>query len=77
MEKYKKIIILRVFLLSVLALFAVGLGIYDVFWATSEVKSSGIFEFQCGITAALGILALVTIIRYRKALRSEKELKIQ
>ncbi len=77
MDKYKKIIIIRVFLLSVLALLAVGLGIYDVFWAAAEVKSSGIFEFQCGITTALGILALVMIIRYRKALRSEKELQIQ
>ena len=77
MEKYKKGIIIRVFLLSVLALLAVGLGIYDVFWATDEVKASEIFEFQCGITTALGILALIMIIRYHKTLRSEKELQIQ
>ena len=77
MEKYKKSIIIRVFLLSILALLAVGLGIYDVFWATDEVKASEIFEFQCGITTALGIFALIMMIRYHKTLRSEKELQIQ
>lgn len=70
METYKKIIIVRMFLLSMMALLAVGLGIYDVFWATAEIKASEIFEFQCGITTALGILALIRIIRYRKALRN-------
>ena len=77
MEKYKKSIITRIFLLSVLAMLAVGLGIYDVFWATAEIKASEIFGFQCGIITALGIFALITIIRYRKTLRNEKELQIQ
>lgn len=77
MEKYKKIMIVRMFLLSILALLAVGLGIYDVFLATAEIKASEIFEFQCGITTAFGILALLRIIRYRKALRNDKELQIQ
>lgn len=77
MEKYKKVIIIRVFLLSILVLLAVGLGIYDVFWAAAEVKASVIFGFQCGVTAALGILTLIRIILYRKVLRNEKELKIQ
>lgn len=48
-----------------------------MFWATEEVKASEIFGFQCGITTALGILALIMIIRYHKTLRSEKELQIQ
>ena len=77
MEKYKKVITVRVFLLEILALLAVALGIYDVFWATAEVKAMEIFEFQCGITSALGILALIRIIRYRKTLQNEKELQIQ
>ncbi len=77
MEKYKKIIIVRVFLLSILALLAVGLGIYDAFWATDEIKASEIFEFQCGVTTALGILALIRIIRYGKTLHNDKELQIQ
>lgn len=77
MEKYKKIMIVRMFLLSILALLTVGLGIYDVFLATAEIKASEIFEFQCGITTAFGILALLRIIRYRKALRNDKELQIQ
>lgn len=38
MEKYKKIMIVRMFLLSILALLTVGLGIYDVFLATAEIK---------------------------------------
>lgn len=77
MEKYKKVVIIRLFLLSILALLAVGLGIYDVFWATAEEKASNIFGFQCGGITALGILALIWIIRYRKVLRNERELKIQ
>lgn len=77
MEKYKKTITVRVYLLSVLALLAVGLGVYDVFWAAAEVKASDIFEFQCGVTAALGILATTRIIWYRRVLRNEKKLKIQ
>lgn len=76
-EKYKKIMIVRMFLLSILALLAVGLGIYDMFLATAEIKASEIFEFQCGITTALGILCLLRIIQYRKALRNDKELQIQ
>ena len=61
MEKYRKTVIIRVILLSALALFAVGLGIYDVFRAADEVRSSEIFAFQCGLRTALGILAIVMI----------------
>ncbi len=60
-----------------MALFAVGLGIYDVFRAADEVSSSEIFAFQCGLTTALGVLAIVMIIRYSRALRSEKALQIR
>lgn len=77
MERYKKVIIARIFLLSMLALLAVGLGIFDVFWASAGVKANGIFEFQCGVTTALGILALFKMIQYSKGLRSEKGLQIQ
>ena len=61
MEKYRKTVIIRVILLSML-------GIFDAFGADGEEKSSEIFEFQCGLTTALGILAIVIIIRYCKAL---------
>ena len=77
MEQYKKVVITRIFLLSILVLFAVGLSIYDVFGASAKVRTNEIFEFQCGATAALGILALFQVIRYKKALRNEKELQIQ
>lgn len=77
MKSYKKTIITRIILLSVLALFAVGFGTYDAFFATAEIKSNNVFSFQCGLTIALGTLALVCIIRYSKALRNNKKLQEQ
>lgn len=77
MEKYKNTLKIRQWMLLLLAAVASGLGIYDTFWASEEIKSSILFEFQCGLTTALGILAVIWIIRYSKVLRSEKELQIQ
>ena len=77
MKAYKKTIITRTILLVTLVLFAVGLGIYDAFFATAEMKANNIFNFQCGFTIALGALALILIIRYSKFLRNEKGLQEQ
>lgn len=77
MKAYRKTIITRTILLSALALFAAALGIYDAFFATAEMKANNIFHFQCGFTIALGALALILIIRYRKALQNEKALQAQ
>ena len=56
MDRYKKVIKLRILLLSILVIFSVILGIYDVFLTSPEVKESDLFSFQCGSTSALGLL---------------------
>lgn len=77
MENYKKVIKRRIYLLTIPALIAVGLGVYNVFWAGSEVTKSYIFGFQTGAGITLGIFAVIFIIHYRILLRDEKKLQLQ
>lgn len=77
MKAYRKVLGTRMILLSALALFAVGLGVYDSFFATAEVKASNVFAFQCGITVAFGAAAVATMVRYARALRDEKSMRRQ
>lgn len=76
MEKFKRNINNRIYLLALVVLTAVALGIYDVFFASEEIKSSVIFSFQCGLTSALGLLSLALIARYRKALSNENSMHL-
>lgn len=76
MRKYKKNLIIRICALSFVVLVAVILGIFDVFFATIEIKTSMVFGFQCGLTLGLGVSALPLIIRYKKALESEEKLQL-
>lgn len=77
MENYKKVVKSRIWMLSLIVILAVGLAIFDVFWASDEMKESTIYGFQSGVIDALGILAAIFLIRYKKLLHNEKELKIQ
>lgn len=77
MEKYRKILKTRITLLTLPAILAVALGIYDVFFATETIKESLIFGFQCGATTALGILSIILIIRFRTILKDDTKLKLQ
>lgn len=77
MELYRKRLNRRIWLLSLLALFAAGLGVFDVFWATAEMRARDVFEFQCGFTWGLGLLAAILVVRYRRVLRDERELQKQ
>ena len=76
MEKYKRTINNRIYLLALVVLIAVALGIFDAFFATSEIKSSIIFSFQCGLTSAMGLISLALIAHYRIALSNEKSIKM-
>ena len=75
MEKYRKTIQRRLALLTILTLFAAGLGIYDVFGAPAAMKESAVFGFQCGVSMGFGVLSLALIIRYSRALRDETALR--
>ena len=77
MDKYRKVLKRRIILLSVPVLAAVGLGIYDVFFASEVIKTSYIFGFQCGVSLVLGILSIAFIFFYRRILDDDKKLKLQ
>lgn len=72
MESYRKTLMFRICALSFVVVFAVALGIFDVFFAAADIKTSPVFGFQCGATLALGVLALPLIVRYKRALTSEE-----
>ncbi len=76
MNKYKKNLIIRMCVLSFVVLVAIFLGIFDVFFATVEIKTSMFFGFQCGLLLAMGMLAILLIIRYKKAMESEEKLQL-
>jgi len=77
MDKYRKNLKMRIALLTIPVLLAVGLCIYDVFFASEAIKESFIFGFQCGGCTAIGLLSIVLIIRTRAILRDETKLKLQ
>ena len=74
MEKYKRLLGIRRLLLFVPVLITVGLGIYDVFFATSKMKDTPVFGFQCGAAVAIGMLSVIQIIRYAVIQGDEQKL---
>ncbi|MDE5860919.1 MAG: hypothetical protein K2H28_01865 [Ruminococcus sp.] len=76
MEKYRKNLILRIFLLSFVVLLATGLGIFNVFGTNEIIKENVIFDFQCGFITGLGLVSVILIIRYSKAVKDSDKLKI-
>ena len=76
MDTYKKTLRTRILLLAIPAVFAVVLGIYDVFLASPKIKESFIFGFQCGAATACGLIAVILILRYKTILHDEKKLKL-
>lgn len=77
MEKYRKTVILRCLWLAAAVLAAAAFGVYDVFFASDAVRDSMIFGFQCGLTVGLGLLALIMLIRYSRALKNDVKLRKQ
>lgn len=77
MNNYKKTIKKRILLLAVPIILSVILGIYDVFWASPETKKTSIYGFQVGIIISLGLLAIITVIRFSALLKDENKLILQ
>lgn len=77
MGKFKKKIAARIFLLSMLVVFAMILGIYDVFLASPTVKDSFVFGFQSGAATACGLIAAFLIFRYKLMLSDENKLQLE
>ena len=77
MDKYRKTLKTRIALLTLPIILTIGLGIYDVFFASEAIKESFIFGFQSGAIVALGLLSLFFMIRFRSVLHDETKLKQQ
>lgn len=76
MEKYRKKIKARIILLSILALLSLSIEVANVFWVSEELKEHIVFSFQCGLAAAIALLALILVYKYSKALRNDRALEL-
>ncbi|MCM1315716.1 MAG: hypothetical protein NC040_10225 [Muribaculaceae bacterium] len=76
MEKYRKNLILRILVLSFVVLLAAGLGIFNVFGTNENIKENVIFSFQCGFITGLGLVSVLLIIHYSKAVKDSDKLNL-
>jgi hypothetical protein len=79
MEKYRKRVRIKMVLLALLALTAVALGIFNVFFegdAEATGFSAGMLSgFRTGLAIGIGFFALIRLLFLGKAIRDEKALK--
>jgi len=77
MEKFKKKINRRILLLAALLLIGVAMSIYDVFFASEELKNSYYWGLQAGSLTGLQLVAVFAIIRLSIIRRDETKLREQ
>lgn len=77
MDDFRKTIKRRIFLLLLLIIFSVALVLFDVFWVSPDIKESPVYGFQVGIILSLGLLAILTVRRYRSLLKDENKLLLK
>ena len=76
MDQFKKKLKIRIILLCAVLLLFVAILLYNQFGASSALRDSLAFSFQCGFSAA-GSLALVFwLMKYRGALKDEAKLRL-
>ena len=68
MEKFRKTYIIRMVLLIILALFAIGINVYDVYFSGENIYESSIWAFQSGGAIGLGLVAMITVVKMRLTL---------
>lgn len=77
MEAYRKTIQHRIIIAMIPMAGAILLGIYNVFFASTDMQDSFVFGFQCGAVSGLAIVSIFMIIRYRKLLKSDRKLRLE
>lgn len=75
MEQYRKKLRTRMILFSCILLLFVGLLLYNQFGASSAIKDSLSFSFQCGFSTAGSLVLAYMLMKYRRALSDEQKLK--
>lgn len=76
MEAYRKNILLRITLFSLVTALSVGILLYNQFFTPSVWKDNVVFAFQCGFASAGSIVLVFFIVRYSKAVKNEEKLRI-
>lgn len=77
MDQFRKKLKIRTVWLVVLSLTTALIGVYDVFFAPETLKNMAVFEFQGGALAAICILSSIHIIKYKKILKDDNNLKLE
>lgn len=80
MEKFRKKIIVSTIISVIINLAAIGFCIFDLLIISERIsfqpKNEMLLGFQTGLLLGIGMVALVHMVKYRKALRDQKELQI-
>lgn len=80
MEKYRKTIKKRMILCGFLAAISVGLGIFNqsgfLDLISLHTRNEALAGFQAGLLSGFGILSLLLLYRYGKAIKDDTKLKI-
>lgn len=80
MEKYRKTIKIRMILCAILAAVSVGLGIFhqNGFFGLISLytRNEALAGFQAGLLSGFGILSLLLLYKYGKAIKDDTKLKI-
>lgn len=75
MEAYKKIIKMRIIMLTIVAAIAAIISIYDSFIIGADQNENTSFQF--GLIIGLGLLSILKIIQYRRIINDNKKLQIE
>jgi len=73
MEQYRKYLKIRIALFGVIILIFVGILLYNQFGASTVIKESLPFSFQCGFSAAGALVLVFWMMKYRSALKEEND----
>jgi len=76
MDQFKKKLKTRIILLCAVLLLFVAILLYNQFGASSALKDSLAFSFQCGFSAAGSLVLVFWLIKTRGALKDEAKLRL-
>ena len=76
MDTYQKKLKIRMLLFSCIILFCVAILLYNQFGASSALKNSLAFSFQCGFSAAGALVLVFWMMKYRAAFKDEAKLRL-
>lgn len=76
MESFRKTLKARMLLMSLVLLAFAGILVYNQFFASEILKNSLSFSFQCGFSAAGGLVLAFLLAKYQRARADEAKLRL-